>query len=171
MSATGPESPLGDGTTMPVLRLDPVPIKRYASVAMLWTLTVLLGYVLVFFPPAETVWLVFLGAMTAGTAWLAFSTGRATQEGLELRSEGLFDDHGHCVCRLDEIASVSRGAFAFKPSNGFLLRLDRSGPRVWAPGLYWRLGPFLGVGGVTSKAQADVIAETIAMILKGREAT
>jgi hypothetical protein len=156
--------------SIPVLHLDPVPVKRYLSLGMLWLLTGLLGYVLVMFPPADTVWLVFLGLVTAATGWLALSTGRATRGGLEFRDEGLFDAEGRCVCRLDEIASVSRGAFAFKPSNGFLLRLTAPGARVWAPGIYWRMGRFVGVGGVTSKAQAEVIAETIALAIKRRRA-
>jgi hypothetical protein len=40
------------------------------------------------------------------------------------------------LARIDEIASLDRGTFAFKPSNGFLLRLSRKGTRVWRPGLW-----------------------------------
>lgn len=149
-----------------VLVLRTSPIKRYISAGILYALAGLLGLVLFLHPPEELVWLLFLAGMVAATIWLAVRTQAATADWLELRADGLYVNGQTCLCRLDEIASVSRGAFAFKPSNGFLLRLKSSGTRHWAPGLFWRLGPFLGVGGTTSKAQADVMSEAIALAVE-----
>ncbi|WP_424970995.1 hypothetical protein [Dinoroseobacter sp. S76] len=153
----------------PVLHLTPAPFKRGVSAAMLFLLAFLLGYVLVLHPPAAMGWLVFLGVMTAGAGWLGIAMVQARPQGLELREDGLYRADGEVICLLSEIVSVNRGAFAFKPSNGFLLRLAEPKERAWMPGLYWRLGRFVGVGGVTHKAQGDVIAETIAMTLSARD--
>lgn len=156
-------------TTAPNLVLRPVPFRRAVSVGILWALALLLGYILVVYPPADPGWMVFLGLMVAGSAALALAMQRGSASGLELRADGLYTEAGQKLCALEDLRSISRGAFAFKPSNGFLLRTLTPGPRAWRPGLYWRLGTFIGVGGVTSKAQADVMAETIAAILARRD--
>ncbi|WP_424975226.1 hypothetical protein [Dinoroseobacter sp. S124A] len=152
----------------PVLHLTPAPFKRGVSAAMLFLLAFLLGYVLLLHPPASFGWMAFLGVMTAGAGWLGISMAQARPQGLELRSDGLYRADGEVICLLSEIVSVNRGAFAFKPSNGFLLRLAEPRDRAWMPGLYWRLGRFVGVGGVTHKAQGDMIAETIALTLSSQ---
>jgi len=164
LSAPEPDAPVP-----PVLTLRTSPVKRVVSAGVLYALALLLGAVLLLHPPRELVWTLFLGAMVAGTVWLALRTQKGSGHWLELRQDGLYANGAELLCRMEDIQSVSRGAFAFKPSNGFLLRLGAPGPRVWAPGLYWRLGPFLGVGGATSKAQADVMAETIALALERRK--
>lgn len=151
----------------PTLVLQTSAAKRVFSVGILYVLAGLLGFVLFVHPPGDLVWLVFLAVMVAGTVWLALRT-QASRGWLELREDGLYLNGADLICSLDDIASVNRGVFAFKPSNGFLLRMKDPGPRRWAPGLYWRLGPFLGVGGATHKAQADVMSETIALELERR---
>ncbi|MBL4559156.1 MAG: hypothetical protein JKP98_25190 [Rhodobacteraceae bacterium] len=66
-----------------------------------------------------------------------------------------------------EIERVDRGALAFKPSGGFVLHLAAPGTAGWAPGLWWRVGRRLGVGGATNpmegRAMADIIAVRIAL--------
>jgi hypothetical protein len=74
---------------------------------------------------------------------------------------------GRVVAPLDQIAAVERGTFAMKPSNGFLLRLRTPASRVWAPGLWWRMGRRIGVGGVVSAPQAKAMAQIIEFRLAG----
>jgi hypothetical protein len=69
---------------------------------------------------------------------------------------------------MDGIRSVERGAFAFKPSHGFTLVMKEKQPRAWAPGLWWRLGRRVGVGGVTSAGQTKFMAEQIALRIEDR---
>ena len=65
------------------------------------------------------------------------------------------------------MVSVDRGAFAFQPSNGFLIRLRAGAERTWQPGMWWRIGTCVGVGGMTPGPQTKFMAETIlAMITK-----
>jgi hypothetical protein len=65
---------------------------------------------------------------------------------------------------------VDRGTFAFKPSNGFLLRTETRQPRLWQPGLYWRTGRRIGVGGITRAAESKALADLIAIKLAERAA-
>lgn len=100
-------------------------------------------------------------------AWTMF---RATRLRLILRRDGLFDSEGTCLALMEEIVAVDRGTFAFKPSNGFLLRTSRRAPRLWRPGLYWRFGRRVGVGGITRAPEAKQMADVLAVMLAERQA-
>ncbi len=93
---------------------------------------------------------------------------RATSGRVELREDALVDSHGTTLVRIDEIEGVDRGILAFKPSNGFVLTLKSKQPRSWAPGLWWRLGRYLGVGGAVSAGETKFMAEQIAFLLSQR---
>lgn len=109
--------------------------------------------------------------LVAGAAviWAARAMQRATALAVILTEEGLCDSAGEVIAPIGQIASVDRGAFAFKPSNGFLLRLTVPGARRWRPGLYWRIGRRVGVGGVAHAAQAKAMADAIAIMLVERK--
>jgi hypothetical protein len=98
--------------------------------------------------------------------WCAQRMWRATAERLELGPEGLRSSDGRLLAPMEEIVAVDRGVFAFKPSNGFMLTLRSKGPFAWEPGLWWRIGRRVGVGGVTpgtpAKYMAEIIQERIA---------
>ncbi|MEM8788140.1 MAG: hypothetical protein AAGE76_07750 [Pseudomonadota bacterium] len=96
--------------------------------------------------------------------WQALVMYRATGRDLVLTKAGLFDSAGEPIAALDNIASVDRGFFALKPSNGFLLRLHGAPGRRWVPGLWWRLGTRVGVGGATSGKAARDMADIIALM-------
>ncbi|GHG90367.1 hypothetical protein [Pseudodonghicola xiamenensis] len=116
--------------------------------------------------PLAPGWLAFLVLFGGLALWLAERMWRATGGRLELTAEGLRTDDGRLIAPIEAIAAVERGAFSFKPSNGFLIVMRRTGPRGWSPGLWWRLGRRIGVGGVTSAAQTKAMAQMIeAMIL------
>ncbi|SER58841.1 hypothetical protein SAMN04490244_101595 [Tranquillimonas rosea] len=106
------------------------------------------------------------GALLVLSGWF----WRATASRLVLTAEGLRDETGRVLAPIDNIASVDRGAFAFKPSNGFVLRLARPMPAAWAPGLWWRVGQRLGVGGVVPAAQTKAMSERVAELKLERAA-
>jgi len=143
-------------------RLTPKPVRRGLAVAMIAALGGILLYLALAAPPAALGWQAFLVAMGAGALALADAVRRATALGLVLTEEALCDTAGRELCRVADIVGVERGPFAFKPSNGFLLRLSAPGPRAWAPGLWWRLGRRIGVGGVTARAEAKFMADLLA---------
>ena len=117
----------------------------------------------------EPVWRVFLLVMGLGALWMADAMRRATAGQIELTGTVLRDSDGTVIATLDEIEAIDRGFFAFKPSNGFLLRTRAPGPRTWRPGLWWRAGRRIGVGGMTPGHQTKYMSEIIATILARRE--
>jgi hypothetical protein len=82
---------------------------------------------------------------------------------LELTREELREEGGRVLARIDEITTVDRGFFAFKPAAGFRLSLAERRPTVYAPGLWWRRGRMVMVGGVTSGAQSKAVADLISI--------
>jgi hypothetical protein len=103
-----------------------------------------------------------LAASGAGALWAGVRLWAATAVALELTATELREaGGGRVVARLDDIRAVARGALALKPANGFLLTLHGPAPAAWAPGLWWRVGRRVGVGGVTSRREARALAEAI----------
>ena len=104
-----------------------------------------------------------------GSIWLAEQMRKATAGRLELTRSGLREQSGLEVVHLDNIKAVERGMFAFKPSNGFLIRTHKPvGGRAWRPGLWWRMGRRIGVGGITSAGQAKFMADMMAVMYDGK---
>lgn len=88
---------------------------------------------------------------------------RATAQSVTLTQTHMIDGQGREICRIDNVEAVERGAFAFKPSNGFLLRLHKRADRGWVPGIWWRFGRKIGIGGVLAASQTKAMAEIISM--------
>lgn len=137
------------------------PGRRWLGVGMQYLLGLLVLYVLLMQPPAP-VWAVLMAAVGLGALVLAERMRRATTRALELRAETLCDDTGQVIARIEDVVAVERGVFAFKPSNGFVLVMKEKGGRAWAPGLWWRAGRRVGIGGVLPQAETKFMAEVIA---------
>ena len=95
---------------------------------------------------------------------------RATAHGLELTRHALRDSRGRVLAEVEQIVRVHRGVFAFKPSNGFKLTLARAHDAAWMPGIWWRFGRQLGVGGVIPGTQAKYMAEVLEHLIAERGA-
>jgi len=147
--------------------VSPSPARRWMAIGMLTLLGGMLVYLAVAVPPQTLVLQVFLLVLGAAALFLAERMRRATETCIELTRAGLRDGNGRVLCGMDQIASVERGPFAFKPSNGFAVVLKQRGPRAWEPGLWWRLGRRMGIGGVTPSAQGKFMADRIALVLSG----
>lgn len=158
---------MDDQTVLATIR--PTPARRWIAIAMLFVLGAMLLYLAFAFPPADLGWQAFLIAVGAGALWLGEKMRRATERGVELTPAGLRDTRGETLCSFDEIRGIDRGLFAFKPSNGFVLRLADRGPARWEPGLWWRVGRRIGIGGVTPSTEGKFMAEMIAQRLAARD--
>ena len=99
---------------------------------------------------------------------LAEQLRRATLLTIELTKDEVRDTSGRVLARVEDIKSVDRGVFAFKPSNGFMLILKTGRGVAWAPGLWWRVGRMVGVGGVTRDVQSKIMSELLIGLLKER---
>lgn len=143
------------------------PGRRILGIGALWFLSLMVIYVAIATPP-DLGWQIFLLVLGGGSIWIAELMRRATSVTLELTRDELRDSAGVVLARMDEVTGLDRGMFAFKPSNGFLLRLNAKKPRAWRPGLWWSLGSRIGVGGMTPAHQAKFMAEIIATLLAER---
>lgn len=109
--------------------------------------------------------LLVLGGLVAYGAVL---TWRATAVGLVLTEAALRDGNGRLLAEVPNMREVSRGAFAIKPSHGFSLVLHKGAGFAWVPGMWWRVGKRVGVGGVTPAQPAKYMAEVITAMIAGR---
>ena len=146
--------------------------RRWLGVTMLAALGLLLLYTAMSRPPENLFWQLFLLVIGGLALWGAERMYRATAYAVELTEAGLRSTSGEMIAPMEEIVAVDRGTFVFKPSNGFLLKLSAPGTpsRRWAPGLWWRVGRRVGIGGVTPGAQAKMMADMLAAMLIERQA-
>jgi hypothetical protein len=144
------------------------PGRRFLGLVSLSGLGLMLIYIAVSESPALE-WRVFLLALGAGTLWLTDQMRRATATRIELTETELRDTDGTRIALIEEIDGMDRGFFAFKPSNGFLLRTKTKGDNAWRPGMWWRVGRRIGVGGMTPAHQCKQISEIIAVIMAKRD--
>jgi hypothetical protein len=142
--------------------------RRLMGVVVLALLGGLLVYAGLVQPPGTFGWQVILLTTGVVTLVLTERMRRASVVSLELTRDELRDTQGRVLARLDQIESVNRGMFAFKPSNGFVLVTRAPQDRHWSPGLWWRIGRRVGVGGVTPPAQTKFMAEIIQTLLTER---
>ncbi|TRD21578.1 hypothetical protein [Palleronia caenipelagi] len=145
--------------------LNPSPARRYLAAGVFLGLGLILMTVAM--KPAEgeavgRIALVVMGLASLGAGWAVW---RASSRALYLTSEALIQSDGQVVAPLSQIAGVERGVFAMKPSNGFVLRLREPLPRHWSPGMWWRFGKRVGVGGITAPAEGKAMADILALRL------
>lgn len=152
-----------------LMELRAAPGRRVLGVGSLAGLGLMLFYLSLAQAP-QMGWQVVMVGMGALSLWLAQKMWRATGLHLELTREGLRSSDGRVIAPLADVVAIERGVFAFKPSNGFLIRLAAKGPNAWQPGLWWRIGRRVGVGGVTPGARAKVMAEMISDLVAARGA-
>lgn len=154
-------------------KIDPEEIHAVITVSaarriMAYGIQLALGAILVYAafaggagPIAAAILLIFGGLVL----WGAERIRRTGNIEIYLTDQGVFDSTGVQLAAFNDIASVSRGPFALKPSNGFGLNLKTKQSRAWVPGLWWRFGQKVGVGGITSAGAAKFMAEQITLRL------
>lgn len=150
-------------------RISASPARRGLGVLSMAALGAILVYVAFVRPPEGFVWQLFLIGFGVGALYLANRMRQATAEVLELTREELRSTDGTVIARVDEIEHLDRGFFAFKPSNGFLMRLSGKKKARWEPGLWWCLGRRVGIGGVTPGSHSKALAEILAALMHERQ--
>ena len=150
-------------------QITPNGARRVVAVGMTGLLGSLLLLIAGLRPPADLGWLLFLLLFGGGCLWLAWRMWTSSARIIELTRTELREAGGRVLCRIDNVARVDRGIFAFKPASGFLIRLKTPVGHVIAPGLWWRIGRTLAVGGVTARREAKEVADLISVILAKRD--
>ncbi len=144
--------------------------RRWAGIVVTAGLGIILLRLALAMPIGRSVWMPILMVAGLGALAVAWWMHGATRTVLILTPRELRDGTGRRLAFVDDIRRVDRGAFVPKPSQGFLLRLSRPGPRAWVPGVWWRLGRTVGVGGVTSARDAKDMAALIDILIAERDA-
>lgn len=142
--------------------------RRFLGVVSLGFLGVLLIY-LAFARPPALLGQIFLLAIGGLSLWVADQMRRATTQVIEMTQTELRDSSGIVIARLDDVVSIDSGFFAFKPSNGFLLRTKKPETRAWRPGLWWRVGRQIGIGGMTPGHQTKPMSQIISVMIAQRD--
>ena len=151
-----------------ITTLEPSLGRRWFGAIALGALGILL-LVVTFTQPPEGLFLKLVVPLVGVFfVWQAQWNLRVTKHGLYLTKDGLFDAQDTLICPIYNMAEVDRGIFAFKPSNGFLIRLHEPESKGWAPGLYWRLGRRLGIGGATHPSQNKELAQALEVLIMER---
>ena len=148
-----------------LLRIRATPGRRIFGTFTLGLLGLLLLWLAVAQPPAEILWQLFLVVLGVAAVWMAQLMWRATARELILTETALRDSSGAVLAEVADIDKVDRSMFAMKPSNGFVVRLKTPSRRAWQPGLWWRLGRKLAVGGVTAGRDTKPMADALAMLV------
>lgn len=146
----------------------PSATRRIAGLLMLAILGGLLVYIAIVTPPVALFWQAFLLGFGALVLWLAENMRRATRVGVVLTMEELRTTDGQLLVSVADMTGVVRGSFSLKPSNGFSVLTKTRQTRAWAPGLWWRFGKRVGIGGVTAASQAKFMSEVLAAMLAER---
>lgn len=134
--------------------------RRWMGIIVFFALGVLLLWLGIANAPSFG-WRITFIVSGAAALWGADVMRRATADEIVLTREVLRTRSGRVLTRVDNVDKVERGAFAFKPSQGFLVRLKTPTQPGWAPGLWWARGTFVGIGGVVSGGQARAMAEIL----------
>lgn len=151
----------------PLYRMRTNGVRRWMSIGATGGLGLLLVW-LAAATPMPAGWRAFVFAAGAVALWGAWSIWRATSCELVLTREGLFDDAGRVLARMDDIVRLDRGIFAAKPTTGFVIRLAERAPFGWAPGVWWRVGTRLGVGGSVPGIEVKALAEMMELMIADR---
>jgi hypothetical protein len=159
-----------DDAAEPVLaRLDASPPRRMIGIGVQLALGLFLISLALGFPREQMS--LRLGMLVLGCLvfYFAHLTWRATEVGLILTQSALRNSKGRLLAEIANVREVSRGPFALKPSHGFSLVLHRGGVGfAWVPGMWWRMGKRVGIGGVTPSQPSRYMAEMIAGMIAER---
>ena len=150
-----------------LIDIRPSPIRRWMALLALGVLAILLTGLAIGDVP--DLWRLFFVLLGVGVLWSGNKLRAATLDGLVLTRAGLRTESGVMLAPVENIAKVERGVFAFKPSNGFLVRLKEADGKGWAPGLWWKLGRRIGVGGTLSGGQTRAMADMMNVLVLERD--
>ena len=152
-----------------LVRLEAAQSRRMFGVITMIGLGLTLLYIVAEHPPSKPISLASLMIIGVAFIWASTRLYRSTADVILLTREAITTESGRTLCRIDDIVNVDRGFFAFKPSNGFLIRVKTPTTRSWAPGMWWSFGKNIGIGGVTAPRQGKEMAAIIQMMLIERK--
>lgn len=145
--------------------------RRGFGVFVLGGLGIMLIYLAFAAPPAGLAYQAMLLGFGAISVYAAKRMWEVSQLSLELTGTVLRLSDGTILARTSDIVGIDRGTFAFKPSHGFMVKLAEKSRFGWHPGMWWRIGRRLAVGGITPGAQTKIMADILTAMIAARAET
>ena len=93
--------------------------------------------------------------------WFIRFLKRYSKIGFLINQSGLFNIDGSVICKIDDIERIDVSPYTFKSANGFIVILKTKSSFKSIPGLYWRLGKRLSIGGLVSKNESKFLSQTL----------
>jgi hypothetical protein len=152
-----------------MLRLAPARIRRIAICGVLLFLSVWGAWIASGDEPVGAGPRLTLALLALSSGLAALTLWRATDVTLTLTEEALTDSRGRVLARMDAVSAVERGGLSLAPTGGFVLRLTAPAPAHWVPGVWWRIGTRVGVGGATPRLMTREMALLIEAMLAVRQ--
>ncbi len=153
----------------PIFTLTPSPVRRHLGTGMMLFLGAVLLYIAVGSSTNSSFSFLLFAALGVAVFLITWRIHTSTANALVLSKDGIHSTDGTLVAEVSNITRIEQGVFAFKPSNGFTIILTEPMAAAWYPGLWWRFGRRVGVGGVTPRAQGKLMAEHILVQMKKRD--
>lgn len=144
-----------------ISRLAPSIARRILASGSPAGLGVVVFWIAANHPAPSASLLLGLGALGLSALAFAVLVWRATAVGLVLTEAELRDTTGRQLFALADVQQVEKGALSWKPAGGFAVVLTAPKPRVWVPGLWWRLGRRVMIGGATNGGEAKAMADLL----------
>ncbi|NNK78808.1 MAG: hypothetical protein HKP40_08875 [Litoreibacter sp.] len=152
-----------------IAEVAPSAVRRFISAGVLAGLGVMFIYLAASRPPPGLHWIAIMVGCGLVLIYGGHKLWHSTDRAIELTEDELRMSDGTVLCKVEDVAKIDRSFFAFKPSNGFLVTTKVSYPRAWVPGLWWRMGKRIGVGGVTPGAGCKVMSDRLVVIIAERD--
>ncbi len=149
-------------------RVPVAPARRGLGLVVLYGLGALLIY-LIFDSFAGVGAAAIMLVMACACFWAAERMRAAAGVEVLLTADQIVTSTGLVLADLDNVLGVNRGALSVKPSTGFTLMTKTPQPRSWCPGVWWRFGRRVGIGGITGAGAAKFMAEQIALHVAERD--
>jgi hypothetical protein len=154
----------------PLATLRPSAPRLWFAVICLAAFAGTLLWIAVAQPPDSLGWRGFLLLSAILVGWSGLRLLHLRDRALVLTEDALVDTKGGVVCRIADIERLNTSTFALKPARGFAIDLVQSGERAWIPGLWWRIGRNVGVGGMTAALDTRMMAERLEALVAARKA-
>lgn len=144
-----------------IFQLHPSPVRRYlgvASLALVSAVALRLGLESEASDGGRML-LMLIGALGF---YANYRFWKSTHDGLELTPTELRETGGRRVMAVADIRAIERELFGvIRPTNGFVIAHHGRYPSGFKPGLWWRIGGRVGIGGLTPSGEGKAMAELL----------
>ena len=135
--------------------------RRWFGVFSLGLPALIIGALLVQGAITSLISTVILLVVAGVFGWSAYRMATVPAKGIVFDGKSLETEDGLVLAKMDEIVDVQTSIFAMKPTNGFTLILNSTSKMPTRPGIFWRQGRHMGVGGLLRASEAKSIGKAI----------